>query len=97
MLTEAQFESLLERISINQQDRERLVRIETIVTMNRTSSEACKADVAAKLSVVTAAAEKAHTRIDEQERKQQRAYGILVAIGGVILAVEFILRLVGKM
>lgn len=97
MLTDTQFESLLERISINQQDRERLIRIETIVTMNRENSEKCKLDLNSRIVIAQASAEKAHSRIDEEGKRSQRFAGGIASLAICIVIVEIILKLTGKL
>lgn len=96
MLSDQQFESLLERISINQQDRDRLIRIETIVTLNQGNSANCKADVAAKIATIHAATTKAHERIDEVEKGRYRLAGAVAAIAVAFVAIEMVLKLTNK-
>jgi hypothetical protein len=96
MLSDEQFQKLLENISMNEEDRKCLVRIETIVSMNRESSDKCKLDVAEKIATVKAAATKAHERIDEEQRARFIFTGILCSIAGIATITGIVLKLTGK-
>jgi hypothetical protein len=97
MISDEQFEKLLEKISINQTDRERLIRIETIVSLNRDSSEKCKIDVASKMEALRMTANKAHERIDDEQKARFIFTGILLAIASVGSITAIILKLTGKL
>lgn len=95
MLTEQQFQKMIEVIGMNQQDRERLIRMETMMLSVVQNEGQCKTDTACKIESIRVAANKAHERIDMEERARIRIvsiFGGVVGFGSVIL---LILRLTG--
>lgn len=94
MLTEMQFESFLEKmvekISWNQQDRERMVRMETKLDMISENESKCKIDMITRIAEAKTLAEKSNSL-------GLIFAGGLGAIGAVFGVVTFFLRLTGKM
>ena len=97
MLSDVQFETLMEKLSINQQDRERLIRIETIVQMSLESETKSRVDTALKVQEVRASASKAHDRIDCEVKARFIFTGILASIAIVVTVTGAILKLTGHL
>lgn len=97
MLTETQFEALLEKISWNQQDRERMVRMETKLDMIADSEARCRADMLARIATADSSSRKAHERIDTERGSRLVMVGACGAFAGIVAVVTWILKLTGKM
>lgn len=97
MLTEPQFEKLIEAIIINQSDRERLIRMETMLEMISKNETQCRTDMVCRIESAKSAVLKAHERIDNEERARLRVVSIFSGIIGFSALVIFILKLTGHM
>lgn len=95
MLSDTQFEQLIEKISLNRDDRERLVRIETMVQLGLDGENKCRSDMLLRVEDARKSSAKAHERIDIEERARTVMVGGFAAILAIITITGFILKLTG--
>lgn len=76
--------------------KERLIRIETIVTLNHESYEKYRDEVTAKIHSVKATADKAHERLDDEIKFRYMASGAFAVIGTLIAAVTLVIKMYVK-
>lgn len=89
VLSAEQFEKLLERLSLRQEDHDTLIRIETIVQMSAANFETYKTDMAVKIAKAEQSTGTAHKRLDEEiKTRWVFAGGVgLLGFAGVCLEV----------
>lgn len=99
-LTDEQWKELkgmLSHVGRQEEIRERLITIETVVKLSHDSFERYRQDIAAQVAHAQATANKAHTRIDDQEKQVIKIMSVGVGCCGVIVVVGLILKLTGHM
>lgn len=95
MLTDTQFEKLIEALIINQSDRERLIRMETMLEVIAKNENQCRTDMVCRVESTRSSAAKAHERIDSEERSRIRLVSTFAGVVGFSAIVILILKLTG--
>lgn len=88
VFTNDQFERLLGRLSRNQDEHDRLVRIETIVQLSAASFDSYKTDQAVKVAELALNTKDAHKRLDEEIKTRWLFAGGVALLGIVGICTE---------
>ena len=73
--------------------KERLIRIETIVTLNHESYEKYRDEISAKIHAVKTTVDRAHERLDDEIKFRYMATGAFAIVGTLIAIATFIFNI----